>query len=645
MDKEEIAILRAWIDQGADFGQVEIKEEATKPVDPRVSALIAAIRSHNDKEASKILRGDRNLAKGVDAGSSTPLHHAAGFGTIATVKALLGAGADVNAMNRFGQTPLHWSFSDAAKVALLLDNGAAIDARTNDGRSTLYLTASQRNSDAAMRLLLERGADPNAATMNGRTPIMAAAVGGVVPYMKLLIAKGAKADAVHGTGGTALMEAASSRNPEAVRLLIEAGVNVNAQTKKRQTALQMAAMYGTEETVKMLLAKGADVNIRDDRGYSPLLYAAYSELAPVRVARMLLDKGADPNVEGEGETPKMLAAKRGDTELARLLGVSEEIRRKGGVAPSKMAGNRTPAEAVAKALEVLAAQSPRFVKTSGCNSCHNQNLPAAAAGMARERGLAAVSITQLPLEFVERSPERAMDLSIGAAVNSLGYEALEFAANRRPTDEYTDAVTHLVKAMQTPAGYWQTTAVRPPLTSDDVITTAMAVNLLSYYGPAAEKADTAKRIARASAWLETTHPDTTQERAFQLLGLGWAKANPSAIEASAKALTATQRPDGGWSQLPAMGSDSYATGQALYALHVAGKVPVNDAVFKKGMDYLLKSQAADGSWHVKTRSLWVQPYFESGFPYGHDQWISAAGTSWAAMALSLAAERPKLSRR
>jgi hypothetical protein len=54
--------------------------------------------------------------------------------------------------------------------------------------------------------------------------------------------------------------------------------------------------------------------------------------------------------------------------------------------------------------------------------------------------------------------------------------------------------------------------------------------------------------------------------------------------------------------------------------------------------YLLNTQAADGSWHVKSRSIWVQPYFESGFPYGHDQWISAAGTSWATMALSLAVE-------
>jgi hypothetical protein len=58
-------------------------------------------------------------------------------------------------------------------------------------------------------------------------------------------------------------------------------------------------------------------------------------------------------------------------------------------------------------------------------------------------------------------------------------------------------------------------------------------------------------------------------------------------------------------------------------------------VYAKGVKYLLTTQAPDGSWHVKSRSIWLQPYFESGFPYGTDQWISAAGTSWATIALSL----------
>src|SRR5204863_10178270 len=100
-------------------------------------------------------------------------------------------------------------------------------------------------------------------------------------------------------------------------------------------------------------------------------------------------------------------------------------------------------------------------------------------------------------------------------------------------------------------------------------------------------------------------------------------------------LVATQRADGGWNQLAAMDSDAYATGEALYALNIGGKAPSTDAVYRKGVAYLLNTQAADGSWHVNSRSIWLQPYFESGFPYGTDQWISAAGTGWAAIALSL----------
>jgi len=53
------------------------------------------------------------------------------------------------------------------------------------------------------------------------------------------------------------------------------------------------------------------------------------------------------------------------------------------------------------------------------------------------------------------------------------------------------------------------------------------------------------------------------------------------------------------------------------------------------------TQANDGSWHVKSRSIWLQPYLETGFPYGQDQFISTAGTAWASMALSLVEESRK----
>jgi hypothetical protein len=68
-------------------------------------------------------------------------------------------------------------------------------------------------------------------------------------------------------------------------------------------------------------------------------------------------------------------------------------------------------------------------------------------------------------------------------------------------------------------------------------------------------------------------------------------------------------------------------------------------VYRRGTDFLLRTQAADGTWLVKTRSIWLQPYFESGFPYGRDQFISTAGTAWASMALSAAVQPSTSSQR
>ena len=122
---------------------------------------------------------------------------------------------------------------------------------------------------------------------------------------------------------------------------------------------------------------------------------------------------------------------------------------------------------------------------------------------------------------------------------------------------------------------------------------------------------------------------------MRLLGLAWAGAEPQAARVAARQLIATQRADGGWAQLDTLPSDAYATGQALYALHVAGGL--SEHALNNGVRFLLDIQLADGSWHVRSRSYPVQSnYFDTGFPHGRDQWISAAGTSWACIGLSLA---------
>jgi N-acyl-D-amino-acid deacylase len=73
----------------------------------------------------------------------------------------------------------------------------------------------------------------------------------------------------------------------------------------------------------------------------------------------------------------------------------------------------------------------------------------------------------------------------------------------------------------------------------------------------------------------------------------------------------------------------------MMALQGSG-LPVSNLAYRRGVQYLLNTQLEDGSWHAHTRAAGFQPYFENGFPHGVDQWISAAGTSLATIALTLA---------
>lgn len=94
---------------------------------------------------------------------------------------------------------------------------------------------------------------------------------------------------------------------------------------------------------------------------------------------------------------------------------------------------------------------------------------------------------------------------------------------------------------------------------------------------------------------------------FKLLGLAWGGASRRDIARQQQALLALQRPDGGWSQMPTLSSDAYATGQALYALQVAG-LEANADVYRRGAAFLLRTQREDGTWFVRTRAFGVQSY-------------------------------------
>jgi hypothetical protein len=293
--------------------------------------------------------------------------------------------------------------------------------------------------------------------------------------------------------------------------------------------------------------------------------------------------------------------------------------------------------AVQNAVAVLEKSGPSFVKVSGCVSCHHQSLPQMAFSVARTRGVlldretaqqqvdAVIAVFKPLREAMENGTEAIPDPEL-----SVSYALLGLAAQSHPADEITSAMAHLLSTLQRPDGSFRTLPARPPLEGSDFTATALTIRAMQRYGkPAPEQ------IARAAAWLRAAEPKSTEDRAMQMLGLRWTGTAPAQLKKLAHALIAEQRADGGWSQLPGLETDAYATGQALVALRRSGVLDANDPAWQRGIDYLMRTQMSDGSWLVRTRSFPVQRLKESGFPHGRNQWISAAGTSWAAMALSL----------
>jgi hypothetical protein len=269
-----------------------------------------------------------------------------------------------------------------------------------------------------------------------------------------------------------------------------------------------------------------------------------------------------------------------------------------------------------------------------------------AAGLARERGFKSNERTSLEeseqiLGIWNLGREKLLQGDgFGGAQAAAAHILVGLAANKQPPNKTTDAIVHYLIGRQIADGRWPVATNRPPSESSDIAVTALSLRALQLYAPKGLRQEVNNRVERAREWLAKAAPRNNGDQAFQLLGLAWANADKQVLQKMARGLLVQQRKDGGWGQHLTMESDAYATGQALVALHQGGGLPVTHRAYQRGVNYLLADQAADGSWAVLTRSFPFQKQFESGFPYGHNQWISAAASSWATMALILTVEAP-----
>jgi ankyrin repeat protein len=644
---------------------------------PIRAEAVAAIRKADVPAVRKLLDNGADV-NARDAEGNTPLILASFYASPECVELLIEKGADVNAANKAGATALIRAATDYEKTRLLVAAKASVRVRTALGNTPLILAARRAGNSRTVKLLLDRGADATERNEAGVSPIMAAAASSDVETVRLLLDAGAKADdfpksdqprAADVMAGmrTPLMWAASHNDVRMINLLLDRGADPN-QSTFFGNPLSHACWHDNFEAAELLISRGAKVNARDVvANFTPLHWAAGTESPRPELVKLLLSHGGDPNVAG-GEpvgafglvpqTPRLIAQKRGRTPIVDALQAA------GAQDPPPAEKIATPHRALPKvldeatliastekalaALQTTAAKSResfvRHVSKQDCASCHQQYLPMAAVGHARNRSVrfdqeaAREQIDSLdkltnPFFALEQT---AQTLFHPDPAHTFGYHFFGLVSEGVAPSARTDGMVHHLVTVQAQDGRWFNQVPRPPMNSCDVTATALAIHAITRYGWPGRAAEFATSVGCARQWLWTVKAETNEEAVFQLLGLHWAGEPAEKLADLARSLLHQQRTDGGWAQLPTLDSDAYATGEVLYTLAQTVKVPLADPAWQRGLRFLLERQEDDGTWHVARRTFPFQPTMESGFPHHRDSWLSAAATSWAVLALTRA---------
>ena len=229
------------------------------------------------------------------------LFDAAREGTEAEVKAVLEAGADVNARDEGGRTALHWAAwkNEPTVVKALLDAGAKTNPRDIDHGFTPLLDAAYNPNPSVIEALIEAGANANARGRGGWTGLHAAAWNANPAAAEALLAAGADPNARDEGGGTPLHAAAEDAHLSVIEALLAADADPNAREDDGKTPLHVVAATA-EAADKWLRAQAGKAA---NRKKTKRLYAAILNRTP-SVIEALLDAGADAAARDEaGKVP------------------------------------------------------------------------------------------------------------------------------------------------------------------------------------------------------------------------------------------------------------------------------------------------------------------------------------------------------
>jgi uncharacterized protein len=327
-------------------------------------------------EARRLLRGGANVSLANHYGA-TPMSLAAEVGNTEMLKVLLEAGANANSPNADGQTALLAvaRTGNVEAAQLLLDHGATVDAKEKWGGQTALMWASARRHPKMMELLIAKGADVNARSIDR-------------DYQRHVTAEG-RPKSLDSGGLTPLLYAARENCAACVDVLLEHDVDIDLPDPDGVSPLLVAVMNANWDLARQLIDAGADVNQWDIYGESPLFTAidlrnridgGRASIDPLNTARglaivnLLLERGANPNMQlffkpanlrgatnTRGSTPLIRAANNGDLEVVKLL------LERGADATVYMADRQTPIHAVlaGRASEPQALELIRVLRQAG----------------------------------------------------------------------------------------------------------------------------------------------------------------------------------------------------------------------------------------------------------------------------------------
>jgi len=257
------------------------------------------------------------------------LHQAVVDNDVEQVRLNISAGANVNAKDAMGYTPLFYAAQNGKEdvAELLIAGGADVNVRDQLGNTPLHYAAVSGHYDVC-RLLLDEGANSGARNLMGGTPMAMAKAQGHSEIVELLSKHKSgeiESELAEPTQPSKLSEATEALfgavmdgDANQVKLYLSKGADVNAKDRQTWTPLHVAIWEGHKAIAEELIAKSADVNVKDKRGYTPLHLAAIKGRSDA--AGLLIDKGANVNVKNPaGQTPLHLSADYGHKEIVEML--------------------------------------------------------------------------------------------------------------------------------------------------------------------------------------------------------------------------------------------------------------------------------------------------------------------------------------